>query len=90
MKVLGLDDSRGRSWREQVCCSNDCAQNAGYGREEAEDVLDAIEAVIHGGQLGTKHQQRIQCASRAVCRGADAIGIDVVVEGAGSKGQVEW
>lgn len=68
LKILRLDDSRGRAWREQVRRSDDCTQNASYSGEEAEDILDAIEAVVHGGQLDMKHQQRVQSAPRAVCR----------------------
>lgn len=51
LKAVGLDDARWCSGSEEVGGSDEGAKEAGYCCEEAEDILNSGEAVVHGGRM---------------------------------------
>lgn len=50
MQVVRGDDARGVARREEVGGGDEGAKDAGYGGEEAKDILDAVERVVHAGR----------------------------------------
>lgn len=75
MDIVGAEDARRRARRKEVGGGDKGAKDAGYRGEEAKDILDAIERVVHDcgcalGRAGGAATSSERVGSRVCLRSA--------------------